>query len=1013
MKPESASAGSAYENLLGLPRWEEVSLVQVASVPRVEDEDARRILRRQMLVGIIDASAARRPLVTIWTRPQTNAPLEVYLSNTEHGEGVDREEPDRTDTRPDMRLLPHPPGARGWPVVMAEVNRSLGEQKCWVRCGALIDPLLLPAQSSDRVVPAAFDDYVAFLGATPFAWLVLAEPQPPPIVDEELESLRREISSLQAKAGASMASTLNHERAEARYRELMTSRPAGIWTVHILVGATTPSDVTRVASLLCSGADLDGLPYRLLPHGEPAGLDAVAAGRFANAAAGSSPFLATSEVLARLAKPPEKELPGIQAVARSTFDTSPEEYPKPPSLPYPLPRSKTGAIELGFVLDETLRPTQPLTLNHKSINRHTFVCGATGSGKSQTVRSMLQGLSLGGIPWLAIEPAKAEYSRMVGRLGDTGQVLVITPGHPDRIPGSLNPLEPSPGFPLQTHVDLVQALFLAAFTAEEPFPQILATATARVYESAGWDLVTGDPWPNWAHDGAAPRYPRLDDLRDAAREVTREVGYSDKITADVLGFVDVRIGSLTTGSPGRFFQGGHPLDVDVLLTKNVVLELEGIASDTDKAFLIGAVLIRLFETLQVTHKNLLEEETDAQESGELLRHVTVVEEAHRLLKRTDSSGATAHAVELFASLLAEIRSYGEGLIIAEQIPAKILPDVVKNSAIKIVHRLPAADDRDFVGAAMNLTPAQSDHIVTLPDGTAAVFADGMDRPLLVAMPNNTSQEARYDEQGNQTRPHPSLVPPLERARSPGCPLRCRGDTACSQREMRLAERLADTEPRLGFYAEVVAIAHVSGSRIVPTPAGKWIQGLAQHNDAPPRLLECAAAHLADTVVERRYAALVRDYSPAVLTGHLAALLRHYLLLNEPFPCGAQDIELISGWGRWEDVRESLAAGDPRIPADPAELAAWRVRGLTLIGNSRSEHLERLAALPRISVAEQSTGRYGKDGDAKGTKAVSAVANRCSTKVNDIDRLADALTHINGANWLLPRLYPNASIGKDK
>ncbi len=128
-----------------------------------------------------------------------------------------------------------------------------------------------------------------------------------------------------------------------------------------------------------------------------------------------------------------------------------------------------------------------------------------------------------------------------------------------------------------------------------------------------------------------------------------------------------------------------------------------------------------------------------------LRHVSVFEEAHRLLRRPEEhrgSGATTHAVEMFAGLLAEIRAYGEGLVIAEQIPAKIIPDAVKNTAVKIVHRLPAADDRETVGATMNMTDAQSRYLVTLPPGQAAVFTDGMDYPVLAAMPDGTGPGSR-------------------------------------------------------------------------------------------------------------------------------------------------------------------------------------------------------------------------------------------------------------------------------
>ena len=149
----------------------------------------------------------------------------------------------------------------------------------------------------------------------------------------------------------------------------------------------------------------------------------------------------------------------------------------------------------------------------------------------------------------------------------------------------------------------------------------------------------------------------------------------------------------------------------------MVLEIEDIGDDQDKAFLIGAVLIRLTE-----HLRLRQRHEDGGPPG--LRHLTVLEEAHRLLRDPGPGqrGPAAKAVELFAALLAEVRAYGEGLIVAEQIPTKLIPDVIKNTAVKIVHRLPAADDRAAVGATMNLTPAQEQYIVTLAPGEAAVVA---------------------------------------------------------------------------------------------------------------------------------------------------------------------------------------------------------------------------------------------------------------------------------------------------
>src|SRR5262249_55537108 len=156
--------------------------------------------------------------------------------------------------------------------------------------------------------------------------------------------------------------------------------------------------------------------------------------------------------------------------------------------------------------------------------------------------------------------------------------------------------------------------------------------------------------------------------------------YGHEVRDNVRGFVSVRIGSLRLGTTGRFLDGAHPLDFGKLLDANVVLEIEDTGDDRDKAFLMGMVLIRLTEHLRLRQRH------EGALSGRL-RPLTVVEEAHRLLRQPPpgaSIGPAAHATEMFADLLAEVRAYGEGLIIAEQIPAKLIPDVIRNTAVKIV-----------------------------------------------------------------------------------------------------------------------------------------------------------------------------------------------------------------------------------------------------------------------------------------------------------------------------------------
>ena len=184
--------------------------------------------------------------------------------------------------------------------------------------------------------------------------------------------------------------------------------------------------------------------------------------------------------------------------------------------------------------------------------------------------------------------------------GCAGGVVRIRPGEADQVAAGINPLAPAVDaagrrFPLQTHADLVRALFLASFAAEEPFPQVLSAAVTRVYAEAGWDLALGEP----ATPGVEPRYPALGDLQAAAERIVTEIGYGREITDNVRGFIRVRLSSLRLGTTGRFFEGGHPIDFGRLLARNVVFEIEDVGDDRDKAFLMGTVLIQLTEYLRL------------------------------------------------------------------------------------------------------------------------------------------------------------------------------------------------------------------------------------------------------------------------------------------------------------------------------------------------------------------------------------------------------------------------------
>ena len=802
------------------------------------------------------------PIAFGWVRASSGGPVRVVAGGEALAGGVDE--------KADEVFLSLPAGARARVLDEGELAGLARGVACWREVAGISDGLLTAdgqggnwgareAKGGDDGVSLDEGLLGSWNGA--FGWLVVAEP----LGAAEIAALAEEAGRRERIAAASADRFPEREaqarRLKERHAELQRGVSEGFWRIRVAVGAADEASAARVAGLFCAATDLGGLPYALSPAlvprpeafearrtpGAPAA-PGIPGARVATAEPGgdgrpAAPFCGSTALLAALVRPPEKEVPGVRFALRPDFDVTPE---------VPADEPRTGGIRLGEVLDRNLMPAGPFSVSAGSLNRHVFVCGATGAGKSQTVRCLLESATERGIPWLVIEPAKAEYRLMASRLPGT-RVIRIRPGEPDAIAAGLNPLEPATSgaggsFPLQTHADLVKALFIASFQAEEPFPQVLSAALGRVYEEAGWDLALGEPRAGQSRagrPGQPPRpvaaYPTLTGLQRAAERVVAEIGYSQRVTDDVLGFIRVRLASLRHGTTGRFLEGGHPLDFGALLRANVVLEIEDVGDDADKAFLMGTVLIRLAEHLRLTHR------AGGRAAG--LAHLTVVEEAHRLLRRTEpsghgGSGAAGHAVELFAGLLAEIRAYGEGLVIAEQIPARLVPDVIKNTAVKITHRLPAADDRDAVGATMNATPRQSRYLVTLPPGRAAVFADGMDFPVLVQVKDGSERELASTAPTADART-------VVRARSGSCGSECLA-RPCTLREMRGGQQLLDDVPLIRLWAELAVLAHLTGWPMpVPDPDALAASPVSAATPASARLAQCALAHAVDAAVAAR------------------------------------------------------------------------------------------------------------------------------------------------------------------
>ena len=365
----------------------------------------------------------------------------------------------------------------------------------------------------------------------------------------------------------------------------------------------------------------------------------------------------------------------------------------------------------------------PYSVNVDSLTKHTLVAGVTGTGKTNTVMQLLTNADELKIPFLVIEPAKTAYRALL-RHAVGKRLKIFTLGNENVSPLRMNPFEVLEGTSINTHIDMLRSAFGAGFGMWTPLPQVLEQCLHAIYEDRGWEMASDDN--HRLGTRATPEaFPTLSDLIRKVDELIPRLGYDEKISSDIRASLRTRINGLRTGGKGRMLDVIHSMPMDLLLEGPTVVELDQLGDDDDKAFLMSLLLIRLFEYQRREGRS------------DTLQHLLVIEEAHRLLGNVTSKGSQEEAnpkgkaVEAFANLLSEIREFGQGVIIADQSPVRLAPDVMKNTNLKIAHRTVALEDRVALSGAMAMSEPQTVSLATLEPGVAAVFAEGEDAPLLV------------------------------------------------------------------------------------------------------------------------------------------------------------------------------------------------------------------------------------------------------------------------------------------
>lgn len=382
-------------------------------------------------------------------------------------------------------------------------------------------------------------------------------------------------------------------------------------------------------------------------------------------------------------------------------------------------------ITLGKVFDLGSITNKKVELDNKSLNMHTFITGSTGSGKSNTVYQMLTELHQDKIPFLVVEPAKGEYKDVFGNWTDVNvfstnpKIAPLINLNPFMFPESIHVLE---------HVDGLVEIFSVCWPMYDAMPAFFKEAILKSYEVVGWDLGSS------TFEGDDVEYPDFEILSEQLEKLIDDTDYSAEVKGNYTGALVTRVKSLAVGL-NRFIFTNQQTPYEQLFDENCILDISRVKSIETKALIMGLMVYILNEYRVDTKKG----------NNRGLKHVTVLEEAHNLLKSTSGgeSDLVGKSVEMLTNTIAEIRTYGEGFIIVDQSPSSVDIAAIKNTNTKIVLRTPEANDREAVGRSMGLTANQVNEIAKLPSGVAVVYQNDWVSPVLTMVDKAKITEIPY------------------------------------------------------------------------------------------------------------------------------------------------------------------------------------------------------------------------------------------------------------------------------
>ena len=424
----------------------------------------------------------------------------------------------------------------------------------------------------------------------------------------------------------------------------------------------------------------------------------------------------TTEELTSYINLPQHSIPGISVVDYSSdFSLSPQKL-----------SGVSTELNIGKLVYSGDQSNISIHLPLDTLSRHSLVCGVNGSGKTNTVLSILNGFMNANRPFLVIEPAKTEYVDWAieynKHISDPKKkIKIFIPGCERYVKGNFTPeklkINPFEVIDLGgneprilSHIDRLKATFAAAFPMQDILPVVMEHLLYDLY----MPLLEKDK-----DDPRALKNPTLSSInQDFIKNLMRNLGYAQENTQNISAALRTRFNSLKYGWKGEMLNNERltGMEWSDLFDAPCVINLSYAGDDQDRAFMMSLLLQFLYEY------RIAETETEGYSFNDnVCRHLVVVEEAHRVMGRCDNPELPQYkSGQMFSNFLSEVRAYGQGMMVVDQVPTRLIEDAIKNTNIKIIHKLVASDDSQRIAECIGLTPEQQKVIAKLSVGQAVL-----------------------------------------------------------------------------------------------------------------------------------------------------------------------------------------------------------------------------------------------------------------------------------------------------